>query len=245
MKGQRLVSLAGVCAIIMSTGLGFSQTVTTFDYDGAKLTLKAPDHEEYRKPDGTRILKYADREQAYLNDGTVIVKFGNGDRHISCPDGTQITIQFDGMRRYVYKDGRERLVSLDGKTPYGAEIPDVERVVGKGDTQLKIVYSGMLSDDILDGQAREFFNDLVSAAALKLEDVTPAKGEGGRVVVSLCRFCKTGYCRRKNMREIEIVVYRGGAERGRLSMAYSDLANKEKRSVFIGRVCGVIFEKGM
>jgi hypothetical protein len=245
MNRRPLVSLASVCVIMVSAGLVFSQTVTTFDYDGAKLTLKGPDHEEYRKPDGTRIMKYADREQAHLNDGTVIVKYGNGDHHISCPDGTQITIRFDGTRRYVYKDGRERLVSLDGKTPYGAEIPDVERTVGKGDAQLKIVYSGMLSDDILDGQARQFFNDLVSTAASKIEDVPPAVGEGGKVVVSLCRFCKTGYCRRKDRREIEIVVYRGGVERGRLSMVYSDLANKEKRSVFIDRACGVIFEKEM
>jgi len=218
-----------------------AQTVTNFDYFGAELKKKGDGCEEYSKPDGTIIYKYPGREKAVLKDGTVIERYPDGKREIKVPDGRSLVIEFDGTRHYRSPGGAERTVSLDGKTPWGDPISPSEAVVTLGRARIVLVFDPMLSDDHLDGAAKNFFDELTAVLRGRLASSKHAEGFEGRIVVSHCRFARTGHCRRKNAQELEARIIVGGRELASLSLPYSSMLKEDERSAFAGRVAKRLF----
>jgi len=212
-----------------------AQVAVNFDYDGAQLKSKNSGVEEYVKPDGSRIFKYPDREKAILKDGTVIER-RSGKREISAPDGTRLHIDSDGSRRYIYSDGRERVFTMEGKTPYGEDIRGVEKKINNNGVSLILEYSAQLSDDQVDGAVRLFFDELISACETELSGKNPGNGTPVRIVISNCRFCRTGYCSRKKNGEIEAIIYRGTDIHKKLNVPYNGILKKENRQTFISRI---------
>ncbi len=229
-------------AVILSCRLpAGAQTVTNFDYFGAELLKKEPGYEEYAKPDGTKIFKYPEHEKAVLKDGTVIIRHRNGKREIAVPDGRSLIIDFDGTRYYRRADGSERTISLDGKTPYGDDIAPVETVIAHGGARITVAFDPMQSDDHLDGAGKKFFDEL--AASLKARAAL-VKSHGGfecRLVVSQCRFAKTGHCRRKNVQELSVVIFRGNRKGAVFMLPYSAMIKDEERRDFAARVAERVF----
>jgi hypothetical protein len=215
----------------------YAQLNTNFDYNGALLISKGADVEEYAKPDGTRIFRYGNYDKAVFKDGTVIER-RDGGRNISYPDGMRLLIARDGSRRYLYPDGRERTVSMTGKTPYGEDIKTVTRRIEKNGSEVVVEYSAELSDDHLDGHIKSLFDELVIAVSEKYSGEKQGASPGMRIVVSNCRFCKTGYCSGKKESEVEIQLYRGKDLKKTIITVYSGIIKKERRAEFIERVLG-------
>jgi hypothetical protein len=241
MKYGNYSVIAALAAVLFGSLSAGAQTVTNFDYFGAKLLEKGAGYEEYAKPDGTKIYKYPDREKAVLNDGTVIVRRPDGGREISVPDGRRLIIDFDGTRHYRKADGSERTISLDGKTPYGEDIAPAETTVATGGARITVVFDPMLSDDHLDSSAKKFFDELTASLRAAIASAKPKEGFEGRLVVSLCRFARTGYCRRRNAQELTVTIFRGGRERAVMTLPYPALLKDEERRDFAGRVAERVF----
>jgi hypothetical protein len=133
-------------------------------------------------------------------------------------DGT-IEIHGDSV-----KSGR---VSMDGKTPYGDVIGEVRNTVGKKDFILEMVYSPALSDDILDGNMKLFYQELRASLQSWVNASNPAE-DRMRLVISNCRFGRTGYCRRNRKSGITMSLYRGEKKLKELNFRYEEILNREK-----------------
>ncbi len=241
MKPGIIILLAGsVFWAFLGTAAINAQVATNFDYEGAQLKSKNADSEEYSKPDGTRIFKYSGSEKAVLKDGTQIEK-KNGRRMIVYPDGTRLSIEADGSRLYRYPDGRERSFSMTGKTPYGEDIKGEERRISNDGIDILIEYSAALSDDLLEGSSRAFFDELSAACKSRLTEKKPAGVKITKIVISTCRFCKTGYCSQKKSAETEVLLYKGGELLKKVSVPYSFLIKKENRTEYISKLLSEIF----
>lgn len=222
-----------------SVSLLYAQVFTNFDYTGAKLIKRGAEADEFLKSDGTRIFKYRDKEKAVFPDGTEILRYADGKRVIAYPDGMRLHIEYDGTRKYVFANGGEKTISLDGKTPYGEDIKQIEKRI-KGDAfSLVVIYSAELSDDQLDGIAKRFFDELISAASSRIRSGNLKSNV--KLVVSNCKFAMTGHCRRKKKKEIAVILYRGETQQTELTLDYEKMYKKEYRDGFISTILMAIF----
>lgn len=119
------------------------------------------------------------------------------------------------------------LASLDGITHYGMAIEEVTRKLEKKGSVLEVVYSKNLSDDNMDDFVKLLFDEMLRLIeAWFYEQKNPENGI--RIVVSNCKFCKIGYCKRKGIREIRIVSYKNGNEFRHATVTHRKLLEKEK-----------------
>lgn len=199
-----------------------------FSEDGATETGRGDGYVELRGKDGEIIRRYSDRSEARLLDGTQIIRYPDGRREIRAKDGVKISVGFDSSVRYEYPDGRVMDISMDGKTPYGLDVEQRNKTVRRNGASVAIMYSPMLSDDNPDKNMDAFLAELAEGVRLAVDSGSVAEGEY-RLVVSNCRFCKTGYCRRKNRREIEVTAWRGEARSGGFVFSHEQIAQEEKR----------------
>lgn len=220
----------------------FAQTSTDFDYNEAKLVNRNADSEEYVKPDGTRITKFAEKEKAVLKDGSIIIKYKDGKREIFTRDGTRLYIDFDGTRKYVYSNGKERIISMDGKTPYGEDISPVERIIKKNNAVFNVVYSNMLSDDLLDNYTKKFFDELLNSADIRIKKTRLPSDYNNTLVISHCKFCTTGYCRRKNKKEITVELFRGAEKLKEYNIEYTEIFKVENRQKHIEQILSEVIK---
>ncbi len=198
-----------------------------FSFIGAELVKKEAAREVYRKKSGSLIYKYKDREEAHLSDGTRIIRFGNGKREVYPPDGVKIYINYDGSVKYVYPDGKEKLISMDGVTPFGVKIMRENRTIRRNKIQVHIIYSAEMSDDIMSKYVKNFYDELAKHAHLIVYK-KKVRGREIKIVLSNCRFGRTGYCRRNNRKGLDIIGYRDGKKEKVISVKESDIYDKKK-----------------
>jgi hypothetical protein len=210
----------------------YGQAVTNFDYSDAKVQSSNELYTEFVNQNGTIIKKYSDREEARFKDGTIIIRYPDNRRSISYPDGSKLYIDYDGSRRYLYKDGRERNVSLDGKTPYGEDIERIERKIERNGKVLYVEYSASLSDEQYDGSIKDFYNDLVTALE-RNGDQDKLQATDVRLVVSYCRYCQTGFCKRINRRGVSVSIYKNGAKVNENTLEYALFIKSAERNNLI------------
>ena len=187
---------------------------TDFSMNGAVLKEKKNDAEIWRKQDGTVITIYADRSEAALPDGSKIIKFNNGRREITSPDGSKIIVdEAKGVREYSSSAG-DKKISFSGMTPFGEKIERVEKKIMKT-PQYRLIYLPEKSDEMLyPGKSEEnvvidiqiFFDALYDRTRQKfINDANDKKSLPSKpldIIVSYCRYCKTGYCFGKNRKVV-------------------------------------------
>ena len=213
-----------------------------FDDTGAVIIEKKGGVAVYKKPDGSIITKYNDREEAVLTDNTVIIKYKNGKREINTPDNVKIIIDYDRTTRYLYPDGRERIISMDGKTPYGLDITDLKEVVRKKNSTVEILYSSLLSDDNATAPMSKFFKELVFQVDNYLYK-NSVSFKHMKIVISNCNFCLSGYCRRKNRKEISITAYRNYVKDKDIILDYQEILQKDMHNKLAKKIVNEIFTK--
>ena len=228
-----------IMAILIATPALFAGRLD-FDYEGAVLERKNGEKDIYKKKDGTVINRYKDREVALLKDGTRIIRHSDGKREVFQPNGTKVFIEADGTARFLYAGGREEFISMDGKTPYGTEVKEEKKLITSGDSSVEILYSKEFSDDNLNTHSKNFFDEIALQTA-KWFKSHKAPDSKIRVVISNCRFCLTGYCKRKNKQEWAIVIYHGEKKQGSLSYSYDEVLNKKEHEALAAKVVREIF----
>lgn len=117
----------------------------------------------------------------------------------------------DGSIEVTDDLGKATRFSMDGITPYGEPVKEIRNAVYRDKFELEFIYSPELSDDILEGTVKQFYDNILEALRGKVlamsADELAAAGQM-KLTFSNCRFCKTGYCRRKNIAEISLVLYK-------------------------------------
>jgi hypothetical protein len=112
--------------------------------------------------------------------------------------------------------------SLEGITHYGMPIDEVKKSYIKNDAKLEIIYSKSLSDDNMDEYVLRFYNELLNQIERWLYTNTlPVKNM--RIVISNCKFCKVGYCKKKNVKEVRLVSYKYDIQDKQTSFTHADL----------------------
>lgn len=119
------------------------------------------------------------------------------------------------------------LASLEGITHYGMAIEEVSSKLKKKESILQVIYSNKLSDDNMDDYVKLLYDEILRLIeAWFYEQKNPESGI--TIVISNCKFCKIGYCKRKGIREIRIVSYKKGAEFRQATIIHRKLLEKEK-----------------
>jgi hypothetical protein len=198
-----------------------------FTYIGAELVKKEAGREIYRTKSGSMIYKYKEREEAHLSNGTKIIRFSNGKREVYPPDGVKIYINYDGSIKYLYPDGKEKFISMDGVTPFGVKILTENKTIRRNNIQVAIIYSSKMSDDIMNKYVKNFYDELANHAHLVVYK-KKIKGKVIKIVLSNCRFGRTGYCRRNNRKGLNIIGYRDGKKEKVIPVKESDIYDKKK-----------------
>lgn len=199
-----------ISMIASIAGFVFAAQDTDFTMNSAVLQEKNNGVEIWKKPDGTIITVYADRSEAKNPDGTRIVKYNDGRRESFSADGNKINVdEAKGIREYE-KGGKKAKIDFSGMTPFGEKIPPVEKIILK-EPSVKIRYLPEKSDEVLylekneekiDWEIKDFFDGIYTNVrqkySLDIQKKNPYKGNPYNILISYCRYCKTGYCFGKN-----------------------------------------------
>lgn len=116
----------------------------------------------------------------------------------------------DGSVDIVDESGKSNHFKMEGFTAYGQKIEEVCEIVRRENFLFELVYSASLSDDILDGEVKQLYENILTAVHARVLKFPEGKVpvERLKIVISNCRFGKSGYCRRKNVREISLIIYK-------------------------------------
>ncbi|MBN2157937.1 MAG: hypothetical protein JW807_00985 [Spirochaetes bacterium] len=132
--------------------------------------------------------------------------------------------------------------TLDGVTHYGMPIDEITKIYRKDDRSLQIVYSKTLSDDNMDDYVKRFYDELLRRIELWLySNRLPDKNM--KIVISNCKFCKIGYCKRKNIKEVSMTSYTGDKQFKQVSFPHIDIIDASKYVVIAGSVVVDLLEK--
>jgi hypothetical protein len=138
---------------------------------------------------------------------------------------TAITCTFSasGDNRYEIRNAEK----LEGITHYGMPIEEITKKYRNDNAVLEIVYSKMLSDDNMDDYVKRFYDELLSQIEKWLyEKKLPVANM--KIVISNCKFCKVGYCKKKNLKEIKLVSYRDEKKKTQIALNHIDIMDRKK-----------------
>lgn len=237
--------------LIFTSYAGFSAQVTDFSLEGAVQTGMAAGAAVWKNADGTIITVYADRMVAVFTDKSVITKWNDGRREVISPDGKKITVN-DAQGTREYNSGTDTIViTFIGKTPFGEDIPRVEKKVMQTPL-VRMIYIPEKSDEMLypyesgepvPWEIKDFFNGLYDLLRQKFINAanagTPYTGDPFDLNISFCNYSKTGYCFGRETLCVVEVVRKGNIEKT-FSIPKSDLRNKEERTKRIAEIAEAV-----
>ncbi len=132
--------------------------------------------------------------------------------------------------------------TMEGITHYGMPIQEISKSYKKDESALNVVYSKKLSDDNMDDYVKRFYDEILHQIEKWLyENKLPARNM--RIVISNCKFCKIGYCKSKNIKELNLVLYSNEKIIKHIAFKHSDIINKDKY-IDMARSAVIIFLDG-
>ena len=160
-------------------------------------------------------------------------------------DSKKVTLEYldNGNIRYTFPDGVSQEKTMEGKTPYGLNINEEVQKIQKKNYAVTIIYSKMLSDDDMDKYVKKFYDEFTAQITKKVSSVEDTEERQLRIVISNCKYIKTGYCRRKNRKELTITSFTGETKEKEVSFHYNDLLKKDEYLTLAHDVYKKIFEE--
>ena len=221
------------------------------DFSDAVLKEKKIEFEVFVKPNGTEIKKLKNYSEAVLPDKTVVKKYNEGKAEYNYPDGRKLIIdRVNSERIYISVEGKEKTISMIGKTPYGEEIQPKSVIIQK-EPRVEILYIAAKSDDILDNDEesngkkingiKAFFDDLCSTVKKSLNSDKYEEGDSFSIEVSFCRFAEYGFCYNKE-KAVTVEIFKDGKKKDSYSFTWIDLKSAEKRITHVEKIISRINE---
>lgn len=119
------------------------------------------------------------------------------------------------------------LEALEGITHYGMPITEIMKKFACDDSVLEIVYSKNFSDDNMDDYVKNFYNELLRQTEKWLNE-NKLLHKKTRIIISNCKFCKIGYCKKKNIKELCLILYTNEKRITQLAFKHTDILDKTK-----------------
>lgn len=117
--------------------------------------------------------------------------------------------------------------SLEGITHYGMSIQEIIKKYKKDNSDLQVIYSKNLSDDNMDNYVKRFYDELLLQIEKWMYD-NKLPASNLKIVISNCKFCKVGYCKKKNVKELTLVLFINEKESKKLEFKHVDIIDKNK-----------------
>ncbi len=121
----------------------------------------------------------------------------------------------------------KKMDMLEGITHYGMPIQEISKSYNKDDSILKVVYSKKLSDDNMDKYVKLFYDEFLHQIEKYMYENKLASKDM-QIIISNCKFCKIGYCKTKNIKELDLVLYSNGKSIKHISFKHLDIIDKNK-----------------
>jgi hypothetical protein len=119
--------------------------------------------------------------------------------------------------------------ALIGITHYGMPIEEKVETFRKDDDILEIIYEKDLSDDNMDHYVQRFYNEFLRSIEQRLYAGRLPAHEV-KIVISNCKFCKVGYCKTKNIKEITLSSYRNKVFYKKISFPHQSMLDSTDAS---------------
>lgn len=129
----------------------------------------------------------------------------------------------------INSKGTKTKINMDGKTPLGVPIETVTWPVKKEDPIIAFVYSAEFSDDDMTEKVRDIMT-ATSKLLLKEIETNKTKLTDIKLVWSLCRYCRTGYCKRKGKPELSVVFFEKNKKYAEFSVPYTETLRTDSTS---------------
>ena len=226
------------CILLAGAAPVFAVQDTDFTMSDAVLKEKKADCEVWIRQDGVIITVYADRSEALFPDKSKIVKYKDGRREVFAPDGSKSVIVDEAKGERTYAGASKQTISFGSRTPFGEPIERVEKKVLKSPALVRMIYIPEKSDELLypakteekvDMEISSFFDTLYDSLRQKyINDANEKKDLPSKpfdILVSYCRYCKTGYCFGK---ERKVVVEIAEGDKVVKTFAFDGLQLREK-----------------
>lgn len=131
---------------------------------------------------------------------------------------------------------------LHGITHYGMPIEEIKKKYVKEDRVLEIIYSKMHSDDNMDRYMKQFYDELLrQTEAWLYKNELPSRNV--RIVISNCKFCKVGYCKKKNRKEVRLVSFLDEKKFKSVAYTHSDIIDKSSSDDLARSAVFMLLEK--
>ena len=121
----------------------------------------------------------------------------------------------------IISNGNRTVVNMDGKTPLGTTIQSVTMQVKNEKPVITLVYAAEYSDEDLTPTVR---NIMTNTSNLLLREINKnnTKLTDLKLVFSLCRHCKIGYCKRTGKKEFTVKFFEKNKQYAEFSVPYLD-----------------------
>ena len=95
------------------------------------------------------------------------------------------------------------------------------------DATIEVIYSNLLSDDSMDKYVKRFYDEFLRQLETWLyANALPAQNM--KIVISNCKFCAIGYCKKKNVKELSLVSYKDDKRDREIAFKHEDLIDRTK-----------------
>lgn len=130
---------------------------------------------------------------------------------------------------------------LKGITHYGMPIDEKIQSYRKDDAILEIIYSKDLSDDNMDTYVQRFYDEFLRLSELRLyAGRLPANQV--TIIISNCKFCKVGYCKTKNVKEITLTSYRNNAYYKKISFLHQSILGSNEADRIVRNAVALLID---
>lgn len=153
-----------------------------------------------------------------------------------------VTYNSDGSVSFKSSDGQVRRINMDGKTPYGITIKGERKVLRRRNFLIELIYDAPLSDDLLEGPVKTFYNELEKELQRWMH-TNRLPRQLMKIQISNCRFGKTGFCRRENLKGLTLYIYRNNKRIREVHLDRSDILSTAKRPALLTSLVKKIMKK--
>lgn len=130
---------------------------------------------------------------------------------------------------------------LKGITHYGMPIEEKFQTYRKDDSILEIIYAKDLSDDNMDNYMQRFYDELLRQIEERLY-TGRLHSDNVKIVISNCKFCKVGYCKTKNKKEITLTSYRNRVYYKEMSFPHQTILDRNDASRLVKSAISLLID---
>ncbi len=116
------------------------------------------------------------------------------------------------------------------------------KALKKGTFSLDIIYSRTLSDDNMDKFVKMFYDEFIMRISYWLNN-SEVPQQNMKIIISNCKYGIVGHCRKKNIKEISLVLYKDEKKHKEFSFKHKDIVNKTNLLAVIEKIISDFFGK--